>query len=259
MIIRPFTLISGLLFAFSGAYLFGVKHQSQMLDQQISSVNSATQQDEQSIRVLQAQWALEADPSRLASLAAQFTGLQPMKPSQLVTLASLGQQLPAPGSAAPTSNPDDPVQAVAQIAAATPTAPAPAAPAAPATPAAAAPAATVAQTPKPPSAPPSLPAQLAARAPEPAPAQSAAAPVTRVAANDAHMQRAEALLHGGLAHHATHVVHHQAESAIYLAGNTPHERAPVEHVADIAPPTPVPAGAADDGGSLLGMANGGSN
>jgi hypothetical protein len=103
--IRPVTLIAAALFALSGAYLFAVKHRAQVLDDQLASVTQTTRLDEQRIRVLQAQWALEADPSRLAQLSTEFTNLQPMKPNQLVTLASLGSALPAPGSAVPGQNP----------------------------------------------------------------------------------------------------------------------------------------------------------
>jgi hypothetical protein len=92
--IRPFTLITMLLAAGSGAYLFGVKHRAQSLDNQLSAVNQAAQLDAQRITVLQAQWALETDPTRLSALARQFSKLQPMKPAQLVTLAALRMVLP---------------------------------------------------------------------------------------------------------------------------------------------------------------------
>jgi hypothetical protein len=103
--IRPFTLLTAMLFALSGAYLFAVKHRAQVLDDEIAATAQATRLDQQRIRVLQAQWALEVDPSRLAQLSAQFTQLQPMKPSQLVTLASLNGALPPPGSSVPGQNP----------------------------------------------------------------------------------------------------------------------------------------------------------
>jgi hypothetical protein len=103
--IRPFTLITMLLAAGSGAYLFGVKHRAQVLDDQLAAVAQQSRLDDQRIRVLQAQWALEIDPTRLQQLAAQFTALQPMKPAQLVTLASLQEFLPPPGSAGPVVNP----------------------------------------------------------------------------------------------------------------------------------------------------------
>ncbi|SHE91188.1 hypothetical protein SAMN02746095_01534 [Acidocella aminolytica 101 = DSM 11237] len=112
MIVRPFTFLTGLLFALSGAYLFVVKHNSRTLENRLEQLAESSRHDEQSIRVLKAQWALEADPSRIAQLASQFTGLQPMKPGQLVTLASLANSLPAPGSPAPFSNPEDMVPAM---------------------------------------------------------------------------------------------------------------------------------------------------
>ena len=114
--IRPFTLITMLLAALSGAYLFAVKHQAQVLDDQIAALSQSSRLDAMRIRVLQGQWSLETDPTRLQQLAAQFTSLQPMKPAQLVTLAALVSGLPAAGSAAPASNPALPAQTVPQLA-----------------------------------------------------------------------------------------------------------------------------------------------
>jgi len=115
-VIRPFTLITMLLAALSGAYLFAVKHQAQVLDDQIAALSQSSRLDAMRIRVLQGQWSLETDPTRLQQLAAQFTSLQPMQPAQLVTLAALVAELPAAGSAAPASNPALPAQAVPQMA-----------------------------------------------------------------------------------------------------------------------------------------------
>jgi hypothetical protein len=109
--IRPFTLITAMLAAMSGAYLFGVKHRAQVLDDQLAAVAQNSRLDQQRIRVLQAQWALEIDPNRLQQLAGAFTGLQPMKPVQLVTLADLRAMLPPAGSAAPGANPASPAPA----------------------------------------------------------------------------------------------------------------------------------------------------
>lgn len=113
--IRPLTLITMLLAAVSGAYLFAVKHRAQMLDEQIANISQASRLDAQRIRVLQAQWALETDPTRLQQLAAQFTDLQPMQPAQLITLAALRSSLPAPGSAPPDGNPELPDQALPEF------------------------------------------------------------------------------------------------------------------------------------------------
>ncbi len=109
--IRPFTLLTMILAAASGAYLFSVKHQAQLLDDQLAAVAQQSRLDGQRIRVLQAQWALEIDPTRLSQLASQFTTLQPMRPAQLVTLAALRQDLPSPGVGAPEPNPEEPMPA----------------------------------------------------------------------------------------------------------------------------------------------------
>lgn len=107
--IRPFTLITMALAMSSGAYLFAVKHRAQVLDDQLASVADQTRLDAQRIRVLQAQWSLEIDPTRLAQLAHQFTALQPMQPAQLTTLTKLASALPAPGMAPPSFNPVAPM------------------------------------------------------------------------------------------------------------------------------------------------------
>jgi len=243
MIVRPFTFITGLLFALSGAYLFVVKHRSQMLDQQLAQTAEATRQDEQSIRVMQAQWALEADPSRLAALAAQFTGLQPMKPGQLMTLADLGAQLPAPGSAAPVPNPEDPVPAMPVLAQAAPAA------------AAASPAA-----PKP------APVQVATATQDATAARIVAPAVKRHGPQPQRMANVEAVLHNLPAHHEAPAWHDAGGSHVYFASASQPQavqRAPVAPMgAQVmtvrAVAEAAPAAQMDNGGSMLGMAQGGS-
>jgi len=110
--IRPFTFITMLLAASSGAYLFAVKHRAQVLDDQLAQIADSSRQDAQRIRVLQAQWALETDPTRLQQLATQFTTLQPMKPAQLVTFAALQTMLPAAGALPPGATPPATVPAI---------------------------------------------------------------------------------------------------------------------------------------------------
>lgn len=251
MIVRPLTLISGMMFAFSGAYLFMVKHHSEALDDQISQVTQQTRQDEQSIRVLQAQWALEADPSRLASLAAQFTGLQPMKPGQLTTLASLGGALPSPGSQPPGANPADPVPAMPQLAQAAPAA-APAAVASAAAPASPSPAAK-----------PAAPVQMAsADAATIAAAVAKPAVAKRVEAQPERLASADGVTHRVL-HRVAHVTHQENGSALYVASAAPAPRAEpigaqVMTVKAVASPASAPM-PIDNGGSMLGMAQGGDN
>jgi len=256
MIIRPFTILTGMAFVLSGAMMFVVKHQSQAMDAQLSATNEATTQDEQSIRVLQAQWALEADPSRLAQLATQFTGLQPMKPGQLVTMASLGTSLPAPGAKPPGDNPEDPVPALPQLAAAVPVAPVAAQVAAPVQTAAVVPVAVV------PAVAPA-PAQLAVQASAPVPAvKPVVAPVHFASLTPAvphHHVAAERLASTVSVHHAA-PGRRDVGSSVYLAdasGPAPARGMPMG--AQLVPVRAVAAPAQEeDGGSMLGMAQGGS-
>jgi hypothetical protein len=106
--IRPFTLITMILAALSGAYLFAVKHRAQVLDDALAATAQQSRMDAQRIEVLQAQWALEIDPTRLTRLAAQFTTLAPMQNTQMVALAALPEVLPPPGSAPVGGNPELP-------------------------------------------------------------------------------------------------------------------------------------------------------
>lgn len=100
--IRPVTLVTGLLMLGSGAWLFVVKHRAGTLEHKIGGVTAQIRSSEQRIRVLRAEWALETDPNRLARLAAMFMPqLRPMKPDQLVSWQQLADALPPPGAELP--------------------------------------------------------------------------------------------------------------------------------------------------------------
>lgn len=123
--IRPFTICCALLAGFSGLFLYSKKHQTTVLDQQISKIVSDTQHIRQQTAMLQTQWALLNQPDRLSHLAARFEPqLQPMAPNQFVRMADLGGHLPAPGSVK-TVNPRDEIRATL-AASTTPAAPPPA-------------------------------------------------------------------------------------------------------------------------------------
>lgn len=283
--IRPITLITALLFVLSGAYLFSVKYRSQLLDDQLTATTEATRLDAQRIRVLQAQWALEVDPSRLSQLSAQFMStLQPMKPSQLVTLAALTAALPAPGSPVPGGNPEDavpvmPVPAgpadgavasaapVAQAVKVATVATASSRAAAPVVAAAAATASVAAVTAKPVA---KAGSELAMAAPSRAETHVARAAARR----PEQLASVESLLHhlpeGRRAEHARHVAENheyaenrpayrsyapQSQIASALAPQTP-MGAQVMSVRAVSTPAPAPM---NDGGSLLGMAQGNGN
>lgn len=234
--IRPFTLLTAILFCLSGAYLFAIKHRAQVLDDQIAATAQATRLDLQRIRVLQAQWALEADPARLSRLAGNFTDLQPMKPNQLVTLAALRSDLPAPGSAPPTANPQDQAPNL-PVTAANPVAVADAAP--PATP------------------------HIASK--QPAPAKIATAKPALVPIEHKMPTHALSTSTSRLAAIASEMKHqsaarHAPPAELRMAQAASHPRN-VDLLAEPARPAqnPAPLSSAYNGGSLLGMAQQGVN
>ncbi|MCH4089826.1 cell division protein FtsL [Acetobacter sp.] len=93
---RPFTFFCALLAGSSGMYLYTKKHQTTVLDQQISRIVSDTQHIRQQTAVLQTQWALLNQPDRLNHLASRFDPtLKPMEPKQFVRMTDLKQHLPA--------------------------------------------------------------------------------------------------------------------------------------------------------------------
>lgn len=96
MIPRPFTCCCAVLAIASGFFLYTKKHQTTLLDQQISKIVADTQRVRSQTAMLRTEWALENQPERLTRLAEQhLTGLHPMEPSQFVRMADLDKHLPA--------------------------------------------------------------------------------------------------------------------------------------------------------------------
>jgi hypothetical protein len=128
--------------------------------QQLTAIQRDMRQEEESLRVLQAEWSYLNQPDRLEKLNKEYLSLVPMKGRQFTAVANLGT--PA------VPEPEKP--AIAE--AATPATPAPAAPAPQKQAAAPAPrketphpAAVAAAAPKPVAAPKSVPAPVALAAP----------------------------------------------------------------------------------------------
>ncbi|MCP1221481.1 hypothetical protein NKW45_06425 [Acetobacter orientalis] len=96
MIPRPFTCCCAVLAISSGFFLYTKKHQTTLLDQQISKIVADTERVRSQTAMLRTEWALENQPERLTRLAEQhLSGLRPMEPSQFVRMADLDKHLPA--------------------------------------------------------------------------------------------------------------------------------------------------------------------
>lgn len=97
--IRPFTIACAVFAAGSGLFLYTKKHETTVLDQNITSIVQETQRVRGQTAMLRTEWALLNQPDRLNRLAARFVpDLHPMEPNQFIRLTSLESRLPAPGS-----------------------------------------------------------------------------------------------------------------------------------------------------------------
>jgi hypothetical protein len=95
-VIRPLTCVCLILAAGSGLYLYQVKQRAFALDASLRSTFHDIDVARERTRMLRADWALMNDPERLQSLASQYLTLQPMQPSQLLTMDQLAAALPPP-------------------------------------------------------------------------------------------------------------------------------------------------------------------
>jgi hypothetical protein len=95
--IRPLTCVCLILAAGSGLYLYQVKQRAFALDASLRSTFHDIDAARDRTRMLRADWALVNDPERLQALATQYLKLQPMQPSQLLTMDQLAAALPPPG------------------------------------------------------------------------------------------------------------------------------------------------------------------
>ena len=110
--IRPFTCVCMLLAGGAGLYLYQTKHQSQMLDREIAHTMKQTEGARARAGVLQAEYALLNDPSRLADLAgAHLALLKSTTPTQFTSWTEFEKHLPpvgAPVVEAPPLEPEAP-------------------------------------------------------------------------------------------------------------------------------------------------------
>ncbi|MFA7429640.1 MAG: hypothetical protein WCZ23_05760 [Rhodospirillaceae bacterium] len=95
---RSMTILWGVLAIACGIGLFLVKHQVQATEADLRQMQHQVRSDRSTIRVLEAEWTYLNDPARLSALSERVLGLVPLRPQQVVAMASL----PVRPDAAPT-------------------------------------------------------------------------------------------------------------------------------------------------------------
>lgn len=76
-----------------GAGLFQVKHEVQVLEEELAHLNRAILADQEAIHVLRAEWAYLNRPERLEALSRRYLEIAPLAAAQLITIDSLPLRL----------------------------------------------------------------------------------------------------------------------------------------------------------------------
>lgn len=93
---RPFNVFCALLAAGAGLFLYTKKHETLVLDQEITSTVHEARRVQAQTAMLRTQWALLNQPDRLAALTSRvLPQLQAIQPTQFVRLDQLESHLPA--------------------------------------------------------------------------------------------------------------------------------------------------------------------
>lgn len=98
--IRPATLFWIALAGCVGYGLYHLKNEVQARENELFKINRTILAEQEAIHVLRAEWSYLNQPARLEALASRDLKLQPMKPGQLGTIASL-PPLPAQDGSLP--------------------------------------------------------------------------------------------------------------------------------------------------------------
>jgi hypothetical protein len=96
--IRPATLFWIALAGCVGYGLYHLKNEVQARENELFKINRTILAEQEAIHVLRAEWSYLNQPARLQALASRDLKLQPMKPSQLGTIATLPPLPPQDGS-----------------------------------------------------------------------------------------------------------------------------------------------------------------
>lgn len=91
---RKTTLLWLLLAVFCGAILFHTSQQVTDGKARLASLQNKTQDEEESIRVLQAEWSYLNQPARLEKLVKEYLTLEPMQGRQFAKLADIADKEP---------------------------------------------------------------------------------------------------------------------------------------------------------------------
>jgi cell division protein FtsL len=96
--VRQATALCLLLAVALAVVMLTVAHQVQGLEEELGSLRRKAMTEQQTTRVLQAEFSFLAEPERLRRLAGAHLGLVPVEPDQLASFATLDDALQVPAA-----------------------------------------------------------------------------------------------------------------------------------------------------------------
>jgi cell division protein FtsL len=88
-----FCLVAGVLA--SGFILYNLEHQTRQAERDISRLNAAIKDEQESIKLLEAEWSNLTRPERLQKLAEEHLQMKPVSQLQLIEESELAVRVPA--------------------------------------------------------------------------------------------------------------------------------------------------------------------
>ena len=93
----------------SASMLYGLEHATRNLERQIAKSKSSISDDEEAIKLLNAEWSSLTRPQRIQELAEQNLKLTPLKAEQIVAVEDLARRVPAMAASLKPVEVSDPI------------------------------------------------------------------------------------------------------------------------------------------------------
>lgn len=90
-VINAFLVLAVLVAAF---FMYSLEHSTRGLERQVAKLKTGISDERETIKLLDAEWASLTRPDRLQKLAEEQLHLQPLKATQIVTVADLKAKIP---------------------------------------------------------------------------------------------------------------------------------------------------------------------
>ena len=93
----------------SASALYSLEHQTRGLERQIAKTKATINDNDEAIKLLNAEWSSLTRPERIQALAEQNLKMLPRKADQFVQAGELAQRIPAIAAEATPQQPSDPI------------------------------------------------------------------------------------------------------------------------------------------------------